>query len=68
MGSVRLRIASLDELGASSSAGRWSSPTKAENDRTGNANELLRSLVCKIKKETLSSPLEASQNCGGALV
>ena len=45
------RIARLDELGASSSAGRWSSPGGAENDRNKKANELMRTLVRPITKE-----------------
>ena len=32
-------------------AARWSSPGGAENDRTRKANELVRSLVGRIKKE-----------------
>ena len=46
-----MRIASIDELQTSSSTARLSSPGRAENDRTGKANELVRSLVGVIKKE-----------------
>ena len=35
----------------------------AENDRTGTANEFVRSLVGVKKKEALSSPVAASLNC-----
>ena len=46
-----MRIASLDKLGASSSAGRWSSSVEAENDRTKKANELVRAFVGSTMKE-----------------
>ena len=44
------RIANIDELETGSSTVRWSSPGGAETDRTGKANELVRSLVGIIKK------------------
>ena len=46
-----MRIANLDELGASSSAGRWSSSGRAENDRNKKVNEIDRALVGSIMKE-----------------
>ena len=46
-----MRIASIDELETGSSIARWSSPWRPENDRTGKANELVRSLLGIIKKE-----------------
>ena len=46
-----MRIASLDELGASSSAGRWSSSGGAENDRNKKVNKIVRALVGSIMKE-----------------
>ena len=46
-----MRIASIDELETGSSTARWSNPGGAENDWTGKANELVRSLVGIIKKE-----------------
>ena len=46
-----MRIGSLDELGASSSAGSWSSSEGAENDRTMKANEIVRAIVGIINKE-----------------
>ena len=46
-----MRFASVDELDTGCSTARWSSPGRAENDRTGKANELVRSLVGTIKKE-----------------
>ena len=45
-----MRIASIDELETGSSTARWSSPGRAENDRTGKANALVRSLVGRMKK------------------
>ena len=48
---MAMRIASIDELETSSRAGRWSSPGRAENDRTKRANELVRALVGLITKE-----------------
>ena len=47
MGSVR----NLDELGASSSAGRWSSSGRAESDRNKKVNEIVRALVGSRMKE-----------------
>ena len=44
-----MRIASIDDLETDSSTARWSSPGGAENDRTGKANELVRSLVGTVK-------------------
>ena len=44
------RITNIDELETGSSTVRWSSPGGAEYDRTGKANELVRSLVGIIKK------------------
>ena len=46
-----MRVASLDELEASSSAGRWSSSDGAENDRNKKANEIVRVTVGSIVKE-----------------
>ena len=46
-----MRVASLDELEASSSAGRWSSPGGAENDRNKKVNEIARAFVGSITKE-----------------
>ena len=46
-----MRSASVDELETSSSTARWPSPGEAENDRTGKANEFVRSLLVKVKKE-----------------
>ena len=46
-----MRIASIDELETGSTAGRWSSPGGAENDKTKKANELVRALVGLITKE-----------------
>ena len=45
-----MRIANIDELETGSSTVRLSSSGGAENDRTGKANELVRSLVGIIKK------------------
>ena len=44
-------IANLDELGASSGAGRWSSSGGAENDRNKKVNKIVRALVGSIMKE-----------------
>ena len=46
-----MRIASLDEMGASSSARRWPSPGGAENDKTKKPNEIVRAFVGSITKE-----------------
>ena len=46
-----VRIARLDELEASSGAGRWSSSGRAESDKTKKANELVRVLVGQITEE-----------------
>ena len=46
-----MRIPSLDEMGASNSAGRWSSSGGAENDRNKNVNEIVRALVGSITEE-----------------
>ena len=60
-----IRIARMDGLETSSSTARWSSPGGAENDKTLKANELVRSLVGRRKKEeTISVSLAESQNCG----
>ena len=45
-----MTIASVDELERGSSTARWPSPGGAENDRTGKANQFVRSLV-GMKKE-----------------
>ena len=39
-----MRTASIDELETGNSAARWSSPGGAANDKTKNANELVRAL------------------------
>ena len=46
-----MRNVCIDELETGSSTSRWSSPGRAENDRTGKAKELVRSLVGTRKKE-----------------
>ena len=46
-----MRIARLDELAASSGAGRWSSSGGAENDRNKRVNEIVRAFVGSIMKE-----------------
>ena len=46
-----MRIASLDELDASSGAGRWSSSGRAEKDRNKNFNEIERALEGLVMKE-----------------
>ena len=46
-----MRIASLDEVGASSSAGRLSSSGGAENDRNKKVNEIVRASVGLEMKE-----------------
>ena len=46
-----MRIASLDELGASSSAGGWSSPGRADIHRNKKVNEMVRAFVCSIMIE-----------------
>ena len=46
-----MRIPSLDEMGASNSAGRWSSSGGAENDRNKNVNEIVRALEGSITEE-----------------
>ena len=46
-----MRTASIDELETGSSTARWSSPGRAESDRTGKVNELVRSLVGIMKNE-----------------
>ena len=46
-----MRIASIDELETGSSTARWSSHGGAENDRTGKANEFVRSFVGTINTE-----------------
>ena len=46
-----MRIASIGELETVSSTARWSNPGGAENDRTGKATELVRSLAGMIMKE-----------------
>ena len=46
-----IRIPSIDELETGSSAGRWTSPGRAANDKTQKANELVRAPVGIIKKE-----------------
>ena len=45
-----MRIASIDEL-ETGSAGRWSSPEGASNDKTKKANDLVRALVGQITSE-----------------
>ena len=49
-----MRIASVDELETGSSAGRWSSPGGAANDKTQKANELVRDLSLKRALQTLA--------------
>ena len=49
-----LRIANIHELETGSTTARWSSPRGAENDRTGKANEFVRSLVGIPKKGSKS--------------
>ena len=46
-----IRIASIGELETGSSAGRWSSPKGAANDKTKTANELVRAVVGQMAKE-----------------
>ena len=46
-----MMIANLDELGASSSARRWSNSRGAENDRNTKANEIVRDIVGSTMKE-----------------
>ena len=46
-----MRIASLDELRASSSAGRWSSSGGAENDRNETVNEIASAHAGSTRKE-----------------
>ena len=44
-----MRIASINELGASSSAGRWFSSVGAENERNKKVNDIVR--ACGFKNE-----------------
>ena len=46
-----MRIASLDELSASSSAGRWSSSGGADKDRNKKVNEIVRAIAGLMTKE-----------------
>ena len=46
-----MRIAGLDELGASSSAGRWSFAGGAEKGRNKKVSEMLRAIVGLMAKE-----------------
>ena len=46
-----MRIASLDEMGASSSARRGPNPGRAEIDKTKKAKEIVGALVGSIRKE-----------------
>ena len=46
-----MMVASIDELETGSSAGRWSGPGRAANDKTKKADELVRALVGQITKE-----------------
>ena len=46
-----MTIGSLDELEASSGAGRWSSSGRAQNDRKKEDNEVVRALVGVVMKE-----------------
>ena len=46
-----MRTTSTDELGASSSAGRWSSSGGAVNDKNKKVNEIVRAMVGFMTKE-----------------
>ena len=57
-----MRIASLDELGASSRAGRWSRSGRAESDRNKNVNEIVRAFAGSIMKEGYSAVASDSKS------